>query len=208
MNLGNAKIVFWDFDGVIKDSVSVKARAFHALFLPYGREVAEKVLEHHLANCGMSRYEKLPLYLNWAGLGASDRVIQDFAAKFSDAVEDAVVQSAWVPGVQTVLATGSETSKFVLITATPQAEIERILERLAIRRFFAQIVGAPIRKAAGISAALADFGVQPECALVIGDSREDLAAAQQCGVPFLLRRTPENARTMPDYNGPQIAGFG
>lgn len=204
---GESRLVFWDFDGVIKESVLVKANAFHALFAPYGPAIADRVRAHHLDNGGMSRYDKLPLYLKWAGLPESDEMMREFSVKFSRLVENAVVESDWVPGVQSVLSARPDEAIFVLITATPQAEIERIVDRLAIRRHFARILGAPMRKAAGIRSTLTDLGIPPESALVIGDSREDLAAARQCGVPFLLRRTPENARSMPDYNGPQIAGF-
>ncbi|MBD75016.1 MAG: haloacid dehalogenase, partial [Rickettsiales bacterium] len=38
-----AKIIFWDFDGVIKESVSVKSDAFEKLFQPFGIEIAKKV---------------------------------------------------------------------------------------------------------------------------------------------------------------------
>ena len=60
-----ASIVFWDFDGVIKDSVEVKAAAFERLFLPYGAEIARRVRQHHEAHGGMSRFDKVPLYLAW-----------------------------------------------------------------------------------------------------------------------------------------------
>ena len=65
--LKSAKTIFWDFDGVIKDSVVVKSDAFEQLFLPFGDEVAISVREHHEANGGMNRFEKLPIYLKWAG---------------------------------------------------------------------------------------------------------------------------------------------
>lgn len=52
------KAIFWDFDGVIADSVNVKTDAFYELYLPYGKEVAEKVKEYHLANGGVSRFKK------------------------------------------------------------------------------------------------------------------------------------------------------
>jgi phosphoglycolate phosphatase-like HAD superfamily hydrolase len=95
----------------------------------------------------------------------------------------------------------------VLVTATPQEEIESILERLQIRHCFRRVFGAPVAKATGMLQRLTDLGMDPQLALMIGDSREDFAAAQRCRVPFLLRRTPENARSMPDYSGPHIADF-
>ena len=58
----NARVVFWDFDGVIKDSVPVKTEAFRKLFLSYGADITDKVVKHHLANGGVSRFKKIPYY--------------------------------------------------------------------------------------------------------------------------------------------------
>ena len=81
-----AEVVFWDFDGVIKDSVDIKTQAFESLFLPYGSEVVARVRSHHVINGGMSRFEKIPRYLKWAGLTASDRQVDDFCNQFSEKV--------------------------------------------------------------------------------------------------------------------------
>ena len=94
-----ASTIFWDFDGVIKDSVSVKSDAFELLFLPFGDEVAKKVKKHHEENGGMSRYDKLPIYLNWAGEVSSKDLICKFEQKFSQLVKKQVIKSPWVAGV-------------------------------------------------------------------------------------------------------------
>ena len=60
--LSKFDVIFWDFDGVIKESVQVKAEAYVALFSGHGIEVQQKVREHHLQHGGMSRYEKIFLY--------------------------------------------------------------------------------------------------------------------------------------------------
>ena len=47
--LKGATLIFWDFDGVIKDSVEVKAEAFSRLFQPFGSGVVERIREHNHA---------------------------------------------------------------------------------------------------------------------------------------------------------------
>ena len=54
--------IFFDFDGVIADSVNVKTEAFKQLYLKYGDEIAAKVVHHHIQNGGMSRFEKFKYY--------------------------------------------------------------------------------------------------------------------------------------------------
>ena len=39
---------FFDFDGVIKDSVDCKTEAFELMYSKYGFEIAEKVKKYHL----------------------------------------------------------------------------------------------------------------------------------------------------------------
>ncbi len=39
------KTVFFDFDGVLVDSVNIKTKAFAKLFDPYGQEIEAKVVD-------------------------------------------------------------------------------------------------------------------------------------------------------------------
>ena len=205
--ISDARLVFWDFDGVIKDSVDVKSNAFEQLFLPFGNQVAKKIRQHHEANGGISRFEKMPLYLTWAGLDATKKNIADFCTRFSAAVLDAVIGSPWVPGVLGYLEQNRQGQKFVLVTATPRNEIEIILNRLGIARYFYRVFGAPMSKAEAIADAIHDLNIIPKNALMIGDSESDLQAAEQSGVPFLLRRTPINRALQERYRGPQFDQF-
>ena len=56
------KRVFFDFDGVILDSVDVKTKAFGKMFEAYGSDVQKEVVQYHLENCGVSRFEKFRYY--------------------------------------------------------------------------------------------------------------------------------------------------
>jgi len=197
-----ARIVFWDFDGVIKDSVAVKSVGFEQLFLPYGQDVADRVRQHHEAHGGVSRYKKIPVYLEWAGEAVTPANIQYFCDRFSGLVQQAVIDAAWVPGVREYLLARHAAQYFVLITATPQQEIERILGALEIAHCFREVYGAPVSKTAAISGVLQHLECPPGQALMVGDSETDLEAADANQVPFLLRRTPLNRSLQARYSGP------
>jgi phosphoglycolate phosphatase-like HAD superfamily hydrolase len=202
--LEDADVVFWDFDGVIKDSVGVKADAFEKLFLEYGPEVAARVRRHHEANGGLSRYEKMPVYLGWAGELANDERVQEFCNRFSALVYRAVVDAAWVPGVREYLGANCATKSFVLVTATPQEEIEAILAATAIAHCFREVHGSPTAKPAAIRSVLQRWQCRPAQSLVIGDSESDRAAAEANALMFVLRRTPFNYDLQRSYCGPMI----
>ena len=127
------ELVFWDFDGVIKDSVDVKTAAFLSLFPNASESTLEKISKHHLANGGMSRFEKIPLYLKWSGLSADEATVAQYCSIFSIKVCQAVIDSRWVSGVLEYLASNHSRQKFALITGTPIDEIEFILGELIIR---------------------------------------------------------------------------
>lgn len=202
--LGAASLIFWDFDGVIKDSVDVKTLAYERLFLPFGREIASRVRQHHESHGGVSRFDKIPLYLTWAGELATAAQVEAFCARFSQSVLQAVIDAPWVPGVREYLLQHFSRQYFVLVTATPQEEIEQILAALDLSGCFREVHGAPTKKAHAIKVVLPRLECAPAQALMIGDAETDLQAAQANAVPFLLRRTPLNLSMQANYNGPMF----
>ena len=190
--LKNAKTIFWDFDGVIKDSVVVKSDAFEQLFLPFGDEVAISVREHHEANGGMNRFEKLPIYLKWAGEEVTAELIDEYARKFSQLAKQKVINSEWVDGISDYLERNYNRQNFFLITATPQHEIENIIDKLNISKYFKQIIGSPTNKKDAIKNIIVNYSIKPEESIVVGDSVSDYEAAVLNQMAFVLRKTNLN----------------
>ena len=204
----NKKFLIWDFDGVIKESLEVKTLAFKKLFMPYGEKIVSKVIKHHQSNGGVSRYSKIPLYLSWANVENDSKIIECFCQSFSDLVKQAVIDSSWVPGVKETLSLNYKKNKLIfLFTATPQKEIEFILENLGIYNLFKKIIGYPINKSSALKILIKEYKIRTSEAIVIGDSKTDLKAAQNFGVQFLLRKTNINQSLQKLYNGPQIENF-
>ena len=199
-----ARTIFWDFDGVIKDSVEAKTLAYETLFLPYGRDVATRVRLHHEANGGVSRFEKIPLYLAWAGESATDARVQEFCERFSRLAMQAVIDSPWVPGVREYLTEHHARQYFVLVSATPHDEMQQILHLLDLAHYFREVHGAPTKKADAIEDVLRRLQLTPDRVLMVGDADTDLMAAQKNAVPFLLRRTLLNKTLQARYSGPMF----
>jgi phosphoglycolate phosphatase-like HAD superfamily hydrolase len=199
-------VLFWDFDGVIKESVEVKSDAYVRLF---GRtaELAARVRAHHESNGGTSRFEKVPLYLSWGGIPASDAAVAGYCAAFAAAVRQGVLDAPWVPGAREYLEANCARQRCVLVSATPQAEIMDILGALGIGACFREVHGAPTPKAEAITSVLRSWACSPAQALVIGDSYSDYQAAVGAGVGFLLRRTPFNRALQQSYHGRQCENF-
>lgn len=201
------ELIFWDFDGVIKDSIEVKTRAFVQLFRLYGVNIAERVHAHHEAHGGMSRFEKIPLYLEWAGVAATPDVVAEYCQRFAGLARQGVIDAPWVPGVEAFLRGNRYKQEFVLVTATPQREIEEILTALKLHACFAAVRGAPVSKRDAIREVLAAYQIDPQRCLMIGDAKADWDAAQTNHIPFLLRRHATNGRVFEHYTGNSVEDF-
>lgn len=196
-----SKIVFWDFDGVIKDSVEVKTAAYIEVFRPYGKEVYDRVKQHHESHGGVSRFDKIPLYLSWAGEPVTTGKVAELCEYFSRLVVQAVINSPWVPGVYEYLLAHCKQQYFVLVTATPQKEIERILTALNISHCFYKCYGAPTEKTIAINDVLKQLRISPSDAVMLGDSDADYKAALASHVSFMLRRTAINHHLQAQHEG-------
>ena len=190
--VGQAEVIFWDFDGVIKDSVEVKSMAFEKLFSDYDQDLADRVREHHEKNGGVSRFEKIPLYLSWSNEAVTNKKVQELCNRFSVMVKQSVIDSPWVDGFSEFIERHHKAKKHILVTATPIEEIEEILQSLNIRHFFYKIYGAPNTKSDAINETLRGLKIKPKHAIMLGDSESDYKAAKDNNMLFFLRGTELN----------------
>jgi phosphoglycolate phosphatase-like HAD superfamily hydrolase len=207
MNLDKFELIFWDFDGVIKESVSVKTDAFVELFQSYGKDVCNKVKQHHIENGGMSRFNKIPLYLEWSNIAPTNERVDDMCAKFSGIVKNKVINSAWVPGVERFLRSNKGGCIFIMVSATPQDELKDICKSLKLDKFFSKFYGSPTTKSSSIKMSMQDYGVSPEVCLMIGDAQADIDAAKENNISFIFRRHQCNQKLIVDSSIEIIEDF-
>jgi HAD superfamily hydrolase (TIGR01549 family) len=190
--LNDSSTIFFDFDGVIKDSVDIKTSAFKELFSIYDQNIVDLIEDHHQENGGLSRFDKIPLYLSWAGESVIKENIDKYCQKFSMLVMQSVIDSPWVPGVRQFIKSNYDKKNFIIVTATPKDEIDEILKKLDISDFFIAVYGSPVSKDDALISALIDFNIDQSKAIMIGDSYIDYAAAKKNNLFFALRRTNLN----------------
>lgn len=186
--LSSAKLVFFDFDGVIKNSVEIKTEAYISLFSRFSDKVVKQVTEHHIANGGVSRFKKIPFYYsNFVGKKLDTNEIKYYCEEYSNKVVENVINSDWIPGVENFLRENPFKQIFILITGTPQKEIELILDKLTLTSIFFKIYGAPKEKDDVIRSELSNNITAKDSMVVIGDSFTDYEAARKNDVKFIYR---------------------
>ena len=194
-------ILFWDFDGVIKDSVEVKGIAFAKLFGNEDATLQNEILDHHQRNLGVSRLTKIPLYLSWSNIDGNRETIEYYCKKFSSAVTSEVIASPWVPGVVEYLKKNKHEQSNAIVTATPHSEIVFILKALKIYELFTQVYGTPTSKTEAISSFLNQSDTHHSEAAMLGDSETDMQAARENNITFFLRGHHSNQQLQKSYSG-------
>lgn len=186
------KAIFFDFDGVIAESVDVKTRAFAQLFEEYGQNVVQKVVAHHLAHGGVSRFEKIRYYHeNYVGKRLGDGELEMWCNRFSGLVLDAVIQAPYVAGAVELLEECYRRYSCFIISGTPQEEMELIIDRKGLSKYFVEIHGSPEKKRDIAMNILHAHILKPEEIIYIGDAMTDYEAAEAVGIPF-IGRVPED----------------
>jgi phosphoglycolate phosphatase-like HAD superfamily hydrolase len=193
---------FFDFDGVLADSVEVKTRAFAKLFEPHGPEVVAKVIDHHQRHGGMTRVEKFSHYYSeYLGKIISDGEMTDLCRRFSDLVVDEVVAAPEIRGAGEFLTKWFKRLPCFVISATPEEEIKQIVQRRGMIGYFKEVLGAPAGKEENLRTLLNRYELDPSVCCFFGDAGSDYRAAVACGVDFfgillgadapLLKERPE-----------------
>ena len=94
------KVIIFDFDGVIADSVDIKTKAFGELFEEEGGDIAGRVVDYHLKNTGVSRYDKFRyIYKNMLKRELSDEKFRELCSRFEALVAEMQVdEGVRMPG--------------------------------------------------------------------------------------------------------------
>jgi len=199
------KNIFFDFDGVLVESVNVKTDAFKKMYLPYGDDIAAKVVEYHLANGGVSRFEKIKYWhRNHLKKELTEEEIKTLANKFSEIALQGVIEAEEVKGAYDFLKKNHDKYQCWIITGTPGEEIIHILHQKNWSKFFKSAYGSPEKKYFWANHIITTYNLNPAETVFVGDALADYEAATQSGVIFILRHTEENRNLFKDYEGLSI----
>lgn len=197
------RMIVFDCDGVLLESVDVKTRAFAALFAEHGPEVSREAVRYHLANGGVSRYAKFAyLYERCLERRITDEEMAELDRRFSELVLTGVLESPTVPGAVEFLAAYHTRVPLFVASGTPEHELRHILDQRGLSRYFHAVYGSPRSKRNILGDLLAKQAVPPGQCLMVGDASTDLEAALANGMAFLGRGPVDpNRPWLPDLTG-------
>ncbi len=204
------KAIFFDFDGVIKNSTSVKTEAFRTLYQEFGTKVTDEVVKHHMKNGGISRYDKIKHYHKvYLGIQLNDNELQEWGDRFSELVLRKVIDSPYVRGAEKAIEDLAKEYSLFVISGTPQVELDFILRKLGLHTKFEMIGGSPKKKEKWAKEIMDKYRFNNKEVVFVGDAMTDYKAAETCRLHFILRTHSENefqfegikCKKIPDLEG-------
>ncbi len=176
----------FDCDGVILDSNPVKTEAFYESALPYGGNAAKALVDYHIKNGGISRYEKFEYFLKniikrKPREGELDKLLSSYAKKSKKGLLKCKVTS----GLEE-LREKTRNSKWILVSGGKQEEIREVFRRRKINTFFdGGVFGSPDSKDTILKREI-DSGNIKSPAVFLGDTKYDYEVATRYSIDFIF----------------------
>jgi len=179
--------VVFDFDGVILESLDIKARAFVALFSEWP-EHEKEIVRLHLDNAGVSRFDKFAwIYRDILRKPLPDGGLERLGDEFSQLVLDEIMRCEFVRGAPELLERLAGHYELFVASATPEEEIREIVRGRGLDRFFAAVYGSPATKTEILRRIVDERGLSPAELLFVGDALSDYQGARSVGLAFVGR---------------------
>lgn len=181
-------LMIFDLDGTLIDSAADLAHAVNAMLGEFGcAPLAEREVRAMIGE-GMAKLVARALAARPCAHVDRTAAEGSFLRHYASEPMRATVA---YPGVRPTLELLRAHTVLAVCTNKPVHLAEAILEKLHLAQYFAGIWGGdslPFRKPDPrmLRAILATFAVQPQAAVMVGDSEIDALAAQGAGVPLVL----------------------
>ena len=184
------KHLIFDFDGVLAETNNIRFEGFRLLFRDYPDDQVQMLVEYAMLNGGMSRYEKIKYFFKEIRNEIiSDASVQILSRQYTELVKQKVIDAEPVKGSLEFLSNNYTNYDFAIVSGSDQEELREVCQARKIYQLFLNILGSPERKETNLSKLLLEEGWDKESCLFIGDSLNDLEAAQINNIDFIARES-------------------
>jgi phosphoglycolate phosphatase-like HAD superfamily hydrolase len=183
----NIKVVFWDFDGVLMDSNSIRDLGFERVLAEFPKDQVNQLLKFHQANGGLSRYVKFRYFFEEVrGESITDKEVFIWAESFSVIMKELLVDPNLLI-LETVNFVKENQGKYIMhiTSGSDQDELQYICKTLDIDHLFKSIHGSPKPKKVWVGELIKENKYSREECVLIGDSINDWEAANENNINFL-----------------------
>lgn len=196
--LSNYKNILWDFDGVIMDSMPVRDMGFIRVLESFPEEQVAELVAYHQANGGLSRYVKFRYFYEQIRKETiTEEQVNNLAAKFSEIMLSLLIdETLFINDSLDFIKNNHNLFNMHIVSGSDGKELNHICKELGIDKYFLSIHGSPTPKKQLVEGLMNTHGYNKHETVLIGDSLNDLEAAQYNGISFL------------GYNNEKLREFG
>ena len=180
------KVILWDFDGVILNSMSVRDQGFVEVLKEFPEEEVKLLLEFHRKNGGLSRYVKFRYFFEEIRKEAiTEEEVNQWAHKFSLIMKELLVDSdLLILDSLNFIKKYSSQIPMHIVSGSDQDELRFLCKQLEIAKYFKSIQGSPTPKKQLVQELLKTNGYNHLDCILIGDSYNDFEAADFNKIDF------------------------
>lgn len=180
------KVIFWDFDGVLMDSNSIRDLGFEKVLAKFPKEEVQKLMEFHQANGGYSRYVKFRYFFeDIRKESITDEEILVWANRFSLIMKELLVNPDLLIHENIDFVKKNQGKYRMHITSgSDQEELRFLCKSMHIDHYFDSIHGSPKQKKQWVKELIETNSYRQEECILIGDSINDWEAALTNNIYF------------------------
>ena len=179
-----AKLVVFDFDGVIVDSNGSKFDCFLELAAPFGPEAIARLNAFLSERPYATRFEVVESILESEEAG--DAISEDeLLCRFSECSKSRILKLQVTPALSALREADSR--DWALVSATEEQDMQELARGLGIDNYFqAGIFGSPTTKVKHIRELSEAYGLSGSEMVLFGDRVSDFQATMQAGIGFIF----------------------
>ena len=186
-SLENYKVILWDFDGVILDSMAIRDQGFVEVLKEYPEVQVNELLVYHRKNGGLSRYVKFRYFFEKIRAEEiSNDSVNGLAEQFSDVMKSLLINpSLLISDSLNFIVENARRYKMHIVSGSDGNELRYLCEQLDIDEYFLTIDGSPTPKKQLVKSVISQFGYAQKDCVLIGDSINDFEAAESNSIDFM-----------------------
>lgn len=184
--ISEKKVIIFDFDGVILDSMKVRDKGFYEIFKEHPIELVEELVKYHRINGGLSRFHKIRYFYEiLLGKTITDEEVEKHANRFSAIMLDELTkESLLILNSVDFIKNNYKTFTFYIASGSEEKELNKICEKLGLAQYFNGIYGSPKEKNLIVKDIMESNNYKSEDVALVGDSINDYDAAVYNNIDF------------------------
>ena len=187
------KIIIFDFDGVLADTIKIKGEVFFSIFKKYGTEIQKYAKELHFNNIGLQRKYKFKKVLEFNKERNINKKLIDLNKSFEIEYKKKIKKIKINKNFEKFIINNYKFFKFYIASAAPENEIYKILVKNNLEKYFIKIYASPIKKEYSIKKIIKNnLKIKNKNIIFIGDSIHDYNVAKKMNIKFIAYKLNVN----------------